>query len=133
MSELKVNIESLDKSINDYLTNYIENIEDDIVDLTNDITKQAINELKLVSPKGARKKYAEGWAKQVEKKALKNRRYTIKIHNKTDYNLTHLLEFGHATKNGKRTKAIPHIRPVEQKYNKLYEQGIKDLIRRSAK
>lgn len=55
-------------------------------------------------------------------------RYTVKIHNKTDYQLTHLLEFGHSTKTGGRTKAQPHIRPIEEKYSKEFENELKKKI-----
>ena len=30
------------------------------------------------------------------------------------YRLTHLLEYGHKTRSGTRTKAQPHIKPVEE-------------------
>lgn len=36
-------------------------------------------------------------------------------------------------KNGGHTKAQPHIKPVEEKYNKLYEKEIKETIIRSSK
>ena len=42
--------------------------------------------------------------------------------------MTHVLEFGHVTRNGGRTKAIPHIRPVEEKYSKEYEKELKQKI-----
>lgn len=72
---------------------------------------------------GARKSYAKGW--KLKKDKLGKKRYSIKIHNKTDYQLTHLLEFGHATKNGKRTKAQAHVRPIEKKYSEKFEQELK--------
>ena len=42
------------------------------------------------------------------------------VWNKKHYRLTHLLEFGHATKNGGHTIAQPHIRPTEQKYKEKF-------------
>ena len=126
--------EQLEEEIMKYLQDYEEDIEDSVKETTDTITKQAVQELKKISPrgKGTRKNpYYKGWAKQKGK--VSNGKYTVKIHNKTNYQLTHLLEFGHATRNGGRTKAEPHIRPVEEKYNKLYEEKITTVIKRRSK
>lgn len=126
--------EDLQKSIAEYLEDYVEDIQEDVEETTNSLTKEAVNELKQTSPRrqGTRQNpYYKGWTKQIGK--TNRGRYTVKIHNKTNYQLTHLLEFGHATRNGGRTKAIPHIRPLEEKYNKLYEQRITTVIKRRSK
>ena len=126
--------EELQDTLKDYLENYIEDIEEDVKETTKEITKEAVEELKQISPKGhgSRKNpYHKGWTKQAGKQ--NKGRYTIKIHNKTNYQLTHLLEFEHATRNGKMTKAIPHIRPTEEKYNELYEKRITTVIKRRSK
>lgn len=126
--------ELLSEKIMEALTEYKEDIEEDVIDTSNTLTKEAVKELKQTSPKGKGtrdKPYHKGWTRQ---KGKENKgRYTIKIHNKTNYQLTHLLEFGHATRNGGRTKAIPHIRPLEEKYNELYEQKLTTAIKRRSK
>lgn len=123
--------DDLQKVLNEYLKSYAEDITEDVIETTNTITKKAVKELQEVSPKGKGSRkgpYYKGWTKQ---KGKENKgRYTTKIHNKINYQLTHLLEFGHATRNGRRTKAIPHIRPVEEKYNKLYSKTLTTVIRR---
>lgn len=122
--------EELQKSIAEYLENYAEDIGEEVEKTSNEIGKEARDELQQTSPKRTGK-YAKGWT---IKKDKKNKTYfSVKIHNKTDYQLTHLLEFGHATRNGGRTKAIPHIRPVEDKYKAKFEKEIKERIRRSSK
>lgn len=58
-------------------------------------------------------RYTKGWK---VKKAFENgvmARYTV--YNATNYQLTHLLEKGHAKRGGGRVAAIPHIEPAEQK------------------
>lgn len=56
--------------------------------------------------------------------------YSKAAYNKKYYRLTHLLEFGHATRNGGRTKAIPHIRPTEDKYREKFVEELERKIRR---
>lgn len=126
--------EELQKALSDYLEDYVEYISEGVEDTTDTLTKEAVQELKQTSPRGTgtrQNPYYKGWSQQKGK--VNRGRYTVKIHNKTNYQLTHLLEFGHATRNGGRTKAIPHIRPIEEKYNKLYEERITTVIKRRSK
>ena len=127
--------EDLQKVLNEYLEDYVEDIQEGVEETTDTLTKEAVQEIKQTSPrgKGSREKpYYKGWTKQKGK--TNKGRYTVKIHNKTNYQLTHLLEFDHATRNGdKRTEAQPHIRPLEEKYSKIYEQKITTVIKRRSK
>lgn len=121
------------KAIKQYLEVYVEDIGDDVVETANQIGKEAQNELKQESKKlfKGTGRYASGWS---VKKGQKNKSYyAVKIWNKTDYQLTHLLEFGHATRNGGRTRAFSHIRPVEEKYSKEFLEKLENKIRRTGK
>ena len=129
-----IKADDLSKEVMKYLNNYKEDIEEDVIETVDDITKKARDELKKTSPrrKGSRKDpYYKGWSIKLSKK--RTGEYHKVIWNKTNYQLTHLLEFGHATKNGGRTKAIPHIRPVEEKYNVEFVDNLKKKIRRTSK
>ena len=129
-----IKVDELEDALKKYLDEYGENIEEGVKEATDTITKEAVKEIKKTSPRSKKTRktpYYKGWTKQAGKQ--NKGKYTIKIHNKTNYQLTHLLEFGHATRNGKRTKAIPHIRPLEEKYSKLYEEKLTTVIKRRSK
>ena len=71
--------------------------------------KACLKAIKMKSPKGRRNgEYAKGWR-------IKRTSKRLVIHNATDYQLTHLLEHGHVTRDGAdRTQEKPHIRPAEE-------------------
>lgn len=128
----KVEINLLSKEISKYLNEYVEDIDEIVQESANKIAKEATKETKEKSPVRKGKNggsYAQGW--RVKKDKIEKSRYIVKIHNKTDYQLTHLLEFGHANRDGSRTKAIPHIRPVEEKFKNLFERELESKIRRA--
>lgn len=75
------------------------------------VAKEAVQKLKNTSPRKTGS-YAKGWA------VKKNGDMDVTVHNRTDYQLTHLLENGHIIRNKKgtygRTSGIKHIKPVEE-------------------
>lgn len=74
------------------------------------VAKDAAKRLKQNSPKKSGK-YAKGWTTTVEK----GRAWVAAtVHGKSGtYQLAHLLEHGHATRNGGRVGGRTHIKPVE--------------------
>ena len=131
MSSIKP--DELQKVVMNYLENYKEDIDEDVIETVDEITKKARDELKQTSPRGKGTRsnpYYKGWAIKLSKR--RSGVYYKVIWNKTNYQLTHLLEFGHVTRNGGRTKAIPHIRPIEQKYNVEFVYKLEKKIRRSS-
>lgn len=131
MSNIKP--DELQKVVMDYLENYKEDIDEDVIETVDEITKKARDELKQTSPRGKGTRsnpYYRGWAIKLSKR--RSGVYHKVIWNKTNYQLTHLLEFGHVTRNGGRTKAIQHIRPIEQKYNVEFVDKLEKKIRRSS-
>lgn len=136
----RVIIDNLGLELRKILDSYVEDIEEDVVELTDKYTNSAKEELKSISPKSKRKvgvstgifqnpgDYAKSWS---IKKDKKNKHLYVKaVYNKKYYRLTHLLEFGHAKRNGGRTKPIPHIRKTEDKYREKFERELTLRIRR---
>lgn len=71
--------------------------------------------------------YQRGWRNEV---AFENENdIRVVVRNKTDYQLTHLLEYGHAKVNGGRVEGKPHIGPAEQNAEKKLIQKVKVVVR----
>lgn len=76
-----------------------------------EVAKEAADMVKAGAP-GRTGKYASGWRSKVEQSSIVS--IEAVVFNSKTPGLPHLLEFGHAKRNGGRTAAIPHIKPVEE-------------------
>lgn len=102
------------------------------VEKINEIAKKAADDgvakLKTTSPRSSRKggrlgHYADNWKVKVEKADFTGVN-KITVYNDKKYQLTHLLENGHAIAGGTgRVAGIKHIAPVEEEIQKAIERG----------
>ena len=69
-------------------------------------------------------RYAKSWRTKKTKET--STRLEVTVYSPTRYMLAHLLEHGHAKRNGGRVRAIPHIAPAEQAAG---EELLKDIER----
>lgn len=103
---------SIALQLKDLLDEYVEEVETVAHEAQKATAEEAAAKLRDTSPKGATGDYAKGWA--VKKTGTLSR----VVYNKTDWQLTHLLENGHVIKNQfgtyGRAPAIKHIAPVEE-------------------
>lgn len=115
--------------ISQILEAYTKEVTEGIKEIAETIGEDAVKELKSNSPKRNRK-YAGSWRKKVDKGS---NFINIKIHNAKYYRLTHLLEYGHATRSGGRTNAQPHIQPIEEKSNLRFIKEVEALLKNGGK
>lgn len=119
----RVRIDGLADAVAEAIQEYADAASEDIKKAASQAADSCVKELRSTSPKQTGD-YRKGWKK---KKAFENAtsvRYTV--HNATDYQLTHLLEKGHAKRNGGRVAAIPHIETAEQNAISEFERKAKE-------
>lgn len=98
------------------LDDYTVEMKRESMNIFDQVAKEAVQRLKQTSPVGKGRdagEYAKGWTVKRTNDMQKGLA-TITVHNKTNYQLTHLLEYGHDLPQGGRAKAQPHIEKVEQ-------------------
>ena len=107
---------------------------DEYADVTTEQVKKAVRkagntvrrEIQENAPKNTGDD-AKSWA--VKKVRESSHTLEVVVHSKNRYQLTHLLEFGHCLRNGRRTRAIPHIAPAEEEGIEQLEKQIERSIR----
>lgn len=119
---------NLDDEIKKILEDYKNQVEKNVDDEAKKVAKLGAQKLKSSSPKN-KGKYAKSWNWKKIGAPLGHAQYTV--YNAKHYRLTHLLENGHLIRNQNgtygRTKARPHIKPVEiivqdEFFNKLKQK-----------
>lgn len=114
----------LSKAIDEILKEYGDEVYDVVGDCIDEVAEEAKNRLRSVTVfKNPAQHYPQSWINEkLESKPLTVSRA---VHNEHHYRLTHLLEKGHAVRNGtgrnngkQNTDAFPHIAPVNDWANK---------------
>lgn len=122
----KVSVNDVADAIAAELQQYSQDVTEGLKRDVKQVAKECKQEIQRNSPvlTGS---YKKGWRDQVEFEGREDIRVVVK--NKTDYQLTHLLENGHAKVNGGRVQGKPHIRPAEQNAEKKLLQKVKVVVR----
>lgn len=126
----KVKIDNLPKEMAEIIKMYTKDMENGLENEKRKAARAGAKELRESSktPRSVGKsrsgRYAKGWTS-----TKRGTKYVIR--NRTDWQLTHLLEKGHALTQGGRARAFPHIKPVEEKVIKAYYDGTVKVIQGS--
>ena len=132
-----VKVDDMAKVLAAELQEYCQDVTDGLKTDVKTVAKEAVKELKATSPVDKRKttrrgRYAKGWSDVVAYESALDIR--VKVHNKTDYQLAHLLEFGHEIVVGGKVvghyDGIPHIRPAEENAEEKLMKKVKVRVRK---
>lgn len=122
----KIELKDFQKAIIDNLKEYSSEVVSESKKQVQQVGKETVALLKATSPKRSGE-YAKSWSL---KKAFENAdEIRVEVYNSKKGNITHLLEYGHAKKNGGRVEARPHIRPAEEAAAEKLDKKVKVVIR----
>lgn len=73
------------------------------------------------------KKYTKNWTSEqrISRKSAVSGLNGYSVYNKEHFQITHLLEYGHQSRNGGRVRAFSHIAPVNEQAGEMAAQKIK--------
>lgn len=124
MAKRKTQVSDIDKVVMEELDAFAGACITDLQEAAEDAANWAKKELRATSPKRFGD-YAKSW--KVKKGRLRTGTKTF-VYNDGLYMLSHLLEYGHPTGHGGRTKGYNFIKPVETTANQMFENEVKRRI-----
>lgn len=122
----KVTTDNLQQEISKILDDYAGDVEKNLDEVTKKIARKGVQTLrneslaKFPDSKKHKKRYGNTWTSKAEKKRL----YTTVTIYSSQPGLPHLLEHGHASRNGGRVQGTKHISPVEEKLIQEFEREV---------
>ncbi len=127
MSDRMVTIDGLAAAIVSTVREYTEEVEDGIEPIVKQTVDETVKILRSDSPKETGS-YAKGWGVKKARTARLSGAVSFVVYNRTDYQLTHLLEFGHANRDGSFTAARPHIQSAYERQRLVFERRMASLV-----
>lgn len=140
---MSIKVDNLANELTKTLQSYTDDVVEKIFKATKDYAEIGVTQLKnTIYPEASKsgsakpitrrnwKRYASSWTTTTKEGS---NFIHVAIHNKKYYRLTHLLEYGHATRNGTRTREFRHIEPVEVYCTNELEKKIPKIIKEGGK
>lgn len=125
--------------LSEILREYSFDVQEDIKKQADKSAEDCVKELKATSPINKRNtrnkgRYARSWKVSTGTRYNADKglhEYSVIVHNAKDYQLTHLLENSHLTRNGSRVtpNSAGHIYRAEQKAIKEFEIALERAIK----
>ena len=122
--------EQFQKAVLDAISKYGDDVLHMLEKETKTIGRQTVKAIKASAPSGG--SYAKGWSHKAQKSGVF--KLSDVVYNRTDYQLTHLLEKPHATgrkKGGHYPKKVDYtgtLAAIEEEYaNKYYQEVLSKL------
>ena len=119
---MPISIDGLAQAIAAELQAYQQEVVDDLKSSVHDAGKACLYEIKANSPADTGD-YRKGWKIKTAYESETDIR--LQVYNKDHYQLTHLLEDGHANVDGGRTPGRPHIGPAADQAAEKLEKDVK--------
>lgn len=122
----RIQIDQLADTVMRELENYAETTTDGVMAAVKKAANTVKKEISATAPVRTGK-YAKSWATKTT--GENSHAIEITVHSRNRYQLAHLLEHGHAKRNGGRVAARPHIAAAEQRGIEELEREIERSIR----
>lgn len=124
----KIDIDKLSVTVMQELNAYRDETVEAMKEAVTKTAKETVKLLKRTSPEDTGG-YEKSWAYKRDKNLSGKYRYDLVVYaRKYEYAKTHLLENGHAKRNGGRVEGIPHIKPAEDFAYMLVETELRKRL-----